>query len=117
MFLPQKRRQQVQRGGQPADRPKVALRAVGTEKVERPGALETIVRARAAAEIQEVGAAAQGHVLAGVEQAPGAGIDERAGPAAEVRGLLEKFHLAAVLGQGCRGADAGQAAADDGHAY
>ncbi len=113
VLLGQQGGQQVQRGRQPAGGGEVAADAVGAEEVKRGVSLEALGQARAAAEVQEVGTAAQGQVLAGIDELPARPIAERGGAAAQRGGLLEQFHLAAVLGGGGRGAESGQSAADD----
>jgi hypothetical protein len=59
------------------------------------------------------GAAAQEHVLAGVDGEVAAA--ERGGQPAQPRPALQQGDLAAGVGAAQRGADAGQPAADDGH--
>ena len=88
---PHQARQQVQRRGQPAAGREIALAALGTDEVQRVGALEAVVDAGAAAEVEKLGAAAHRDVLAVVDPFAGFRIDERSGPAAERLGLLEQF--------------------------
>ncbi len=113
--LPQHGRQQVQRGGQPGGRGEVAPRAVGTEEMQRRAAPEAFGHAQAAAEVDQVGAAAHRHVLARIDELPGLPVAEGSGPSAESGGLLEQFHAAAMLGGRGRGAEPGQPAADNGN--
>ncbi len=116
MLLPQQGGQQVQRGRKPADGGEVAAAAVGGEKMERRAAAEGIGHAHAAAEVEQVGAAAQGQVLAGVDELAGGRIVEAAGASAKAGGLLEQFDAAAVLRRGRGGGESRQAAADHGDA-
>ena len=109
-------RGQVQRGGQPADGGEIAPAAVGPEEVQPAVALEAVVDAHAAAEVDQVGAAAHGNVLASVDPPAGRRILERAGPPAEPPPGLEQFDRDARLTQSRRRGQPGQAAADDGDA-
>ena len=104
----------MQRRGQPTAGGEIVPRALGPDEVQRVGAIETILDARAAAEVEKAGAAAHCDVLAVVDPLAGVGIDERAGPAAEPAGLLKQFDPQAAFHGGDGGGQPGQPAADDG---
>ena len=105
---------EMQRRRQPAAGGEVVTRAVGAEEMQRRVAIEAVGGFRAAAEIQEVRAAAHGHVRRKIDELIGLGVVIRAGPAARRRGLFEQFDVETLLHRrhGCR--QSGHAAADDG---
>ena len=91
---PHRARQQVQRGGQPAAGREIALAAFGADEVQRVGAIETVVDAGAAAEVEKLGAAAHRNVLTVIDRVAGFRVDERTGAAAERLASLEQFDTA-----------------------
>ena len=65
-------------------------------------------------EADEVGAAAEQHVLAVVDDFVDAGMQVRRGAATEIAATFDELHAEAGFGQRTSGAHAGDAAADDG---
>ena len=106
--------QKVQRSRQPAAGGEIITRAVGTEEVQRRVAIEAVGGFRAAAEIQQVRAAAHGHVRRKIDELIGLGVVIRAGPAARRRGLLEQFDVETLLHRRHGRRQSGHAAANDG---
>ncbi len=99
IFELQKAGQQVEGNGQPAAGGEIAPHGIGTDEVQRRRAIEAAVDAGAAAEVQKLGAAAQGDVLAIVDPVAGLRIDERACPAAKRFGLFQQFDPSTALGK------------------
>ena len=87
--------------------------AVGADEVQRVGAIEAVVDAGAAAEVEELGAAAHRDVLAVVDRLAGLRIDERSGAAAEASWPARTVRRAAPLDGGNGGSQPGQPSADD----
>ena len=65
----------------------------------------------------EIGAAAEEHVLAVVDDLAHAGMQVGAGPSAQVTAPLDQLHAQASLGQRAGRAHAGHAAADHGDGF
>ena len=105
---------EMQRSRQPTAGGEVVTLAVGAEEMQRRVAIEAIGGFRAAAEIQEVRAAAHGHVRRKIDELVGLGIVVRSRPAAWRRGLLKQFDMETLLHRRHGGRQTGHAAADNG---
>ena len=105
---------EVQRSRQPAAGGEVVTPAVGAEEMQRRVAIEAVGGFRAAAEIQQVRAAAHGHVRRKIDELIDLHIVIRPGPAAQCRGLLEQFDVETLLHRRHGRRQSGHAAADDG---
>ncbi len=82
--------------------------------MQRCVAIEAVGGFRSMAEIQEVRAAAHGHVRRKIDELIDLGVMIGAGPATQCRGLLEQFDVETSL-HGCHGCrQSGHAATDDG---
>lgn len=77
--------------------------------------IDVVIGVQAGKEVLVVGAAAEHDVLAVVERAPGADIDETGGAAAELLAGFEEQDAFAGLGESHGGGDAGEAGADNDH--
>ena len=69
-----------------------------------------VLNSGAAIEIEQVGAAAEQHMLAIVDNFAGAGMLIRRGAAAEIRAAFKQSHAKTSFGQGASSGEAGQPA-------
>src|SRR5260221_8790205 len=69
-----------------------------------------VLHSRAPVEIEQVGAAAEQHMLAIVDNFAGTGMLIRRGAPAEIRAALKKGHAKTRFGEGAPGGEAGQSA-------
>ena len=110
---PGEQRGEVQGGRQqPRGRAGGAV-ALGTDEPQRAVAPQPVVEPGPPAEVEEVRAAAHGHVLAGVHEPAAHGILERRGAAAGAASRLEHRDGQAGLGEGRGRGQTGETAADD----
>ena len=79
--------------------------------------MDAVGDADAAIEADEIGAAAEEHMLAVVDDLVDAGMQIRTGTAAQVAAALEQLHAQARLGQSASRAHAGHASADDSNGF
>ena len=86
------------------DEGEVVVPADGVERVE------------AAIEVDEVGASADQHMLAVIDDLSGAGMFVGGGAASDVGAAFEQADLIAAVGEGAGGGESGEASADDGDA-
>ena len=103
----------MQRRGKPVRWRKSASLAIRPEKVQRPMPLEEVIDSGQSAEIEKIGAAAHGYVLAMVDRFAGCSIDVGSCTPAKLPAGLEQIDTAAVSCQCGRGSHPGKTAPDD----
>ena len=89
--------------------------AAGQNEVDLVVPANLLLDAEPAIEVDEVGAAAEQHVLAVVDHLAGAGQFVRRCAAAEIGTALEELDVIARFGQSASGGETGKTAANDGH--
>ena len=110
----EKRRGRMKRRGQRARLQHRRL-AAGQDEGDLVVPANLLLDAEPAVEVDEVGAAAQQHMLAVVDNLAGAGKLVGRGAAAEIGTPLEELDVIAGVGQRAAGREARESAADDGH--
>ena len=110
--LPQEARGQMQRRRQRRHREPIGLvRRIRPEEGAMP--LDLVEDAGPLVEVEQVGAAAEHHVLAVVEDPPAAGVFEGSGSSAETRAGLDHLDATPRLRKPQRRGETGESAADD----
>ena len=110
-------RQAVQRSRQPAMGPSTRAPSAGLDHGHLAGPVNVVGDADAPVEADEIGAAAEEHVLAVVDDLVDAGMQIGAGAAAEVAAPFDEVHAESGFGKSAGRAHAGHAAADDDHGF